>query len=93
MNGEPPDVMEHLTPRANKPHQCCECGGTIHPGEKYHLYKGIWDGKAGRFKVCSDCRDLSLSIGDDETPFEHLFESACDADRLPEFRAIQRKRK
>ena len=41
-------------PRARKQHRCCECYGIIEPGEKYHVFKGVWDVPM-TFKTCSDC--------------------------------------
>ncbi len=70
----------------------------IQPGEKYHLFKGIWNGEADRFKVCADCQDLRGSIEKDygyheeREAFGCLVEAADHADRMPEYRAIQEKR-
>jgi len=41
--------------KARKPHECCECGGTIHPGELYENYSGCWDGRWDRYKTHLSC--------------------------------------
>lgn len=40
----------------------CECGRTITPGERYEIYRGIWEGKAGRYKTCVPCMELRREI-------------------------------
>lgn len=65
-------------PKARKRHRCCECGGFIEAGEKYHVFAGIWDDPA-TFKTCADCEALRQAVSEgrpwDETPvFGGLFE-------------------
>jgi hypothetical protein len=46
------------TRKARKPHQCCECAGTIQPGESYEHAFGQWDGTVSTFKTCSVCVEI-----------------------------------
>jgi len=48
------------TPTAKKEHKCCECKGTIKPGEKYSYFFGVWDEYgSGKYaiadKTCLEC--------------------------------------
>lgn len=86
--------IEH--PTARKEHVCCECGGAIKPGEKYQLFKGIWDGEAARFKTCTDCEALRREVTGrgEEFIFGELY-GHCDYHgpaRILQFIAIRRKR-
>jgi hypothetical protein len=40
---------------ARKPHECCECGETIRPGDRYEVASGCWDGAWSRFSTCLPC--------------------------------------
>ena len=40
---------------ARKPHECCECGETIRPGDRYEVAAGCWDGAWARFSTCLPC--------------------------------------
>jgi hypothetical protein len=95
---EMPSVYSESTPTARKEHKCCECGGTIQIGEKYHYCHGIWDGRASTYKVCVDCDSLRKSLDaeahwDEVTAFGQLCESADGSDRRAEFALIVQKRK
>ncbi len=50
-----PSISWENLPTARKEHICCECGETIHPGDTYHLFRGIWDGEFGSYKTCDFC--------------------------------------
>lgn len=82
MYGEAPSVFSCEIRTARKEHRCCECHRTINIGDRYQMVKGIWDGKAGRFKTCHPCADLRDEINEecryeDERPcFEELGEYA-----------------
>lgn len=83
-NCEMPSVYSEEFPIACKEHKCCECGRTIKIGEKYQLYKGIWEGKAGRFKTCLPCMRLRGEISGDYkescgVPFGELSEWAANS--------------
>lgn len=58
MDAEMPSVFSCEYPKARKEHKCCECRRTIAIGEKYEKVKGIWEGKAKRFKTCLPCASL-----------------------------------
>jgi hypothetical protein len=67
------------TPKAKKPHICCECKGIIKPGETYQSAHGAWEGKWGHFKTCEDCaalreevEDLAAAFDDEKPAFGEL---------------------
>lgn len=77
---ELPSCYGHEERQARRAHKCCECHGTIQPGELYHYHHGVWDGKASNYKVCVDCEALRAECDEDArpdecTPFEGLYES------------------
>ena len=77
---EMPSCYGHEERNARKAHKCCECLGTIPPGEKYHYHHGVWDGDASDYKVCADCEALKDECDrnarhDERTPFGELSES------------------
>jgi len=45
-------------PVARKVHKCCECGGTIKPGEKYEYVTAKWGGAISTYKTCLDCLSI-----------------------------------
>lgn len=81
---ESPVVYSTSTPKAKLKHTCCECRGEIQPGEKYHLFAGLWD-DWGSFKTCVDCEtlrnDVTATIKDSEEypPFGHLYEDVFES--------------
>lgn len=46
-------------PVARIRHRCCECGGVIEPGTRYHYFSGVWDDRGQSFKTCPACRALT----------------------------------
>jgi hypothetical protein len=78
---ELPSCYGHEERTARKAHKCCECHGTIQPGELYHYHHGVWDGRASDYKVCVDCEalraecDRDVHYDEERTPFEGLYES------------------
>ena len=59
---ERPEVSDQRIVVACKP----QCGDTIHPGDKYEVISGLWDGEWLRFKTCTTCvaaRDDLLKCG------------------------------
>ncbi len=48
--------------RARVEHSCCECLGTIQPGEDYQTISGKWNGDIFSFKTCAACVDLRDSL-------------------------------
>jgi hypothetical protein len=98
---ELPSVFVLDTPKARKPHKCCECRGVISPGEKYHYIHGVWAGYGAVYKVCNECDALRSKVdvdtlGTEEcTPFGALYESVFesgDPDYIKTFMATKRKR-
>ena len=77
---EIPECYGYENRKARKQHTCCECLGTIQPGERYHYHHGVWDGEAMSYKVCADCEALRADLDrdtphDECTPFEGLVDS------------------
>lgn len=61
-DAEPPVVWRESKPKARKPHCCCECNGTIQPGERYSFFEGLWDGRFSNYRTCLDCEELRKQI-------------------------------
>lgn len=59
---ESPSAYRHLERKARKYHRCCECGGVIKPGERYHVHSGIWSGAPGSYKNCADCEVIRCEL-------------------------------
>lgn len=79
---EAPRCCKHVTPKARKAHECCECNGTISKGETYHRISGVWD-EPETFKRCNDCQILVDKIDaeptcEDGVPFGRLYEYVTD---------------
>ena len=79
-----PSVFSDEVRMARKVHKCCECPNPILPGQKYHLFKGCYEGEWLRFKTCMECDDLRYELRkdyrDDEGPaFGELAEWAHEA--------------
>lgn len=97
---EMPSCYGHEERKARKAHKCCECHGTIQPGEKYHFHHGVWDSQASSFKVCTDCEALRAECDrgaryDECTPFEGLQDSVegiGEPGLLTRFVEIKRRR-
>lgn len=53
-----PSAYSRTTPRARKRHECCECRGSILPGEQYERVFGVWDGDWSTFVTCARCIDI-----------------------------------
>jgi len=71
-----PSYMTEAFPKARKQHKCCECGRIIEPGEHYQRISGVWDGRPGRFKTCTECWGVAAR-------FRHYVE--YNIDRIPAF--------
>lgn len=83
MSGVEPSVCTTTERKARKAHSCCECRGTIKPGDTYQHVKGIWEGKAGEYKTCEPCATLrgdveSLTPYCDEWPAFGELGEECD---------------
>lgn len=49
------DIGRWTKPKARKAHTCELCGRVIDPGETYHRYDGIYEGRALTWKQCQHC--------------------------------------
>lgn len=95
-----PSCSSESRPTARKPHQCCECRGTIQPGEIYWIFSGVWEGQGQSYKFCSDCEALRNEVDEgqlqeDLTCFGSLGESITethDVTLLARYIAIKIKR-
>jgi hypothetical protein len=81
---EMPSCYVHEERQARTAHRCCECEGTIQPGEQYHVHHGVWDGRGMTYKVCADCEALRAecdrdAMHDEYTPFEGLHDAVDGA--------------
>ena len=52
---EMPRVASIVTPKARRPHACCECPRPIQPGDRYERVKGNWDGAWSTYRTCLPC--------------------------------------
>lgn len=57
-DGERPDFYREETPVARKAYKCCECGGDILPGQKYHKAVGLWAGDFQTWRTCQPCQAI-----------------------------------
>ena len=55
---ESPEFFSDKERTARKAHKCNECRGPIHPGERYKIRTGKWDGEFSAYKQCVACTDL-----------------------------------
>lgn len=70
------DFQVTSTLKARKQHHCCECAGTILPGQQYQRVSGVWEGNAEAFKTCLPCveaRDWATKQPEWGGDGEHLF--------------------
>ena len=49
------DFKRETKRTARTDHQCCECRGSINPGDVYNIASGTWDGRFYEYKTCADC--------------------------------------
>lgn len=63
-NYEPAQVCAEKIPKARKPHLCCECAGTIEPGDHYHVFTILYDDRWNRWTMCRRCK----AIGNEYLP-------------------------
>lgn len=83
-DAEMPSVFSDTVQKTRREHKCCECRREIKIGEKYHLFKGCWDGRWNEYKTCMECQDLREEIGelyqsDEWPPFGALSEWAHES--------------
>jgi hypothetical protein len=60
---EQPDVHSCKKQKARKHHECCECRGSIKPGDRYVYGKGHNDGGWYSYKLCLSCDEWSCLTG------------------------------
>lgn len=49
------EIGHHSTPKSRRDRRCMECGGTIHRGDIYHRYDGLYDGSSHTWWHCDSC--------------------------------------
>lgn len=59
-------IWEERSPKARKPHKCCECGLPIRPGEIYLSVFTVFEGKATTFKLCTGCETYRHAVHERE---------------------------
>lgn len=69
---ESPAVYCETHPVARGPHECCECGGTIDPGERYERVRGLWDGMWITYVTCEFCAQVR-----DNAAYEARLRGGC----------------
>jgi len=52
---EPASVVTVTWRKARKPHECCECGQTIDPGQRYEHVRGLWEDLWDTYETCEAC--------------------------------------
>lgn len=52
------DFYSEKTPRAGKPHTCCECGDVIPKGDVHHYASGKSDGVFWDYRTCAACDEI-----------------------------------
>lgn len=76
--GEYPSIYEESFPQARKVYRCCECRGTILPGQKHHKAHGLWDGEWLTYRTCMACHQIRLDYCNCGWAFgqlhEHIYE-------------------
>lgn len=71
---ERPKVFSEKHPTARKIYKCCECGGEIKPGQKYHKETGLWEGTWETFRTCEPC----VRIRDKYCPHGYIYETLVE---------------
>lgn len=62
-------------------HKCLECNRTITPGERYHWWKGVYDGDFQMSKMCAHCwGTIELGAGLTGCPKQWNWEYVHDLD-------------
>lgn len=81
---ERPKAYSESHPVARKTHLCCECGKSILPGERYHVFSGIYDFGCETYKTCESCEAMRAAY-EKETGecvcFTGLREALCETGR------------
>ena len=54
-DGDPVEFADNGISAARKPHRCCECKGTIVPGERHEWFTGKSGGEFFSLKSCRRC--------------------------------------
>lgn len=82
MECEIPDFYSTSTPKARKPHVCCECSGSIFKGERHFQVTGKWEGQISSFRqhlICERaCEFIRDKIADECIGYGTLFEFCND---------------
>lgn len=85
-----PKFMTLTEPVARKAHECCECGSTIDPGERYSRIAGKWANGFNTYTMCEFCaqahneaRNLLGLMSDEYIPLGELWKClGQDADEV-----------
>jgi hypothetical protein len=74
--GDYTQFQETRTVKARKPHECCECGERINPGEYYTRDFIVAEDQPNVFITCIPC----TRIREDYCPFGYMF--GCLAEQI-----------
>jgi len=55
-------LLRESFPVACVPHECGECGDTIHPGERYEKHVTVSEGEMAVYKTCILCQRIRDSL-------------------------------
>ena len=83
-----PDICTTTMRTAKTSHQCCECGETITPGDRYENVRGQWQGTFSTYSTCAGCHNIRTTICCTSWIYGQLFEALSDADVLTPDRPI-----
>lgn len=83
------EFCREATPRAAKPHACCECGSVIAKGEVHHYASGKWDGEFMDFRTCAPCHEIRLVFACEEGWAFTLLWETMDEQMFPEWDEIK----
>lgn len=85
-DGEGASFSSTTTPRAKKPHRCCECREEIPVGAKYERTTGAWDGDFSTYMTCLSCVEIRNHFACDGWIFGWLWDD-LEANFFPAMRA------
>ena len=83
-----PEICTTTMRTARKRRQCCECGETITPGDRYEHVRGKWEGTFSAYATCEGCLDIRTTLCCSSWCYGGLFEDLLNADLLTPDRPI-----
>lgn len=59
---EGPEVWSEQWRTARKEHRCYACRETVRPGDRYHVFRSLFDGRWSTTKHCARCWEMVEQI-------------------------------